>query len=402
MNAVPDVPHVPVFLEGEGDLGVIFDDLDRLFARFVAFPSDEARWAVVAWVGHCWALDAFDSTPRLAVLSAEKGSGKTRTLEVIELVTPNPKHTVTISAAALFRIVASGSCTILLDEADTYLGWKVAQEHEDLRGLVNAGHRRGAVAYRCDTSGKGVTVQEFPAFAPVVMAGIGDLPDTIIDRSVVVGMKRRAPGETVEPFRERLVRQHGDELRDRLALWGANNTSALESFYPDMPEGVEDRAADVWEPLVILGDVAGEEWSRRIRQAASYLNRVRAQRDPSLGMQLLADCRTVFGSQDRITTDQLIEALVELEESPWGDLRGNPIDSRGLARRLRPYDVRPAKHRFGPTTIRGYLREDFHDAWQRYLTPLPAPGTPEHAEHEEQADIGSWARDYPELFEESA
>ncbi len=54
----------------------ILDDLDQLLARYIAFPSIEARHAAALWIAHCHAVDAFESTPRLALISPEKGSGK--------------------------------------------------------------------------------------------------------------------------------------------------------------------------------------------------------------------------------------------------------------------------------------------------------------------------------------
>lgn len=350
-------------------LNQLLDDLDDVFARYVSFPCIEARWSVVAWTAHCWALEAFDSTPRLAVLSPEKGSGKTRLMEVIELHVPNPMLTVNVSAAALFRKVADGGVTLLLDEADTYLGFRVAKEHEDLRGLVNAGHRRGAKALRATVAGKGVKVEEFPCFAPAALAGIGDLPDTIMDRSVVISMRRRAPGEQVEPFRLKRAERDAQPLVGRLEEWSVKAVDRLEDDEPVMPPGIVDRPADVWEPLIILGDAAGDQWSARIRQAAVKLNGERAERDPSLGVQLLSDVRTAFGDEDRMTTEALIDALVAMESAPWGDLRGKPIDARGIARRVKKYGVAPGDHRFGEATKKGYLRADFHDAWERYLLP---------------------------------
>jgi len=347
----------------------VLDDLDRLLARYVAFPSVEARYAVVCWVAHCHAIEAFDSTPRLALLSPEKGSGKTRTLEVLHLVVPTPMHAVNLSAAALFRLVAERQPTLLLDEADTYLGTMVVKQHEDLRGLINAGHRRGAMVYRGEVAGKAVKVVEFPAFAACALAGIGDLPDTILDRSILIAMRRRAPDEQIEPFRERVARPEGDAIRDRLARWATANTRQLTDAWPEMPDGITDRAADVWEPLLAVADAIGGEWPDRIRQAAVTLNTARMQRDPSLGVQLLADCRRTFDrlTVDRLTTESLIDALVALDESPWYDLRGKPIDARGLARRLRKYEVRPGDHRFDDGVKKGYRLEDFHDAWRRYL-----------------------------------
>lgn len=359
-------------------LADLLDRLDATLERYVAFPSTAARHAVAAWVVHCHAIDAFESTPRLAVLSPEKGSGKTRLLEVLDLHVPGALSTVNVSAAALFRrVAADGITTLLLDEADTFLGLRVAQDHEDLRGLINAGHRRGAKVLRAAVGGKGVTVEEFDAFAAVALAGIGDLPDTIMDRSIVVAMRRRRADETVEPFRYKRAALAADNLRGEIEEWAARAVDALEDVEPDMPAGIVDRPADVWEPLIVIGDAAGDPWSTRIRAAAVELNNLRTQRDPSLGVQLLRDCRRVFteADTDRMSTEDLVAALVALEESPWGDLRGKPLDARGLARRVQKYDVRPRQHRFGDDTRKGYLREDFYDAWARYLPPEPGATT---------------------------
>lgn len=348
---------------------VVLDDLETLLARFVAFPTDHARAAVALWIVHTHSVDSFESTPRLALLSPEKGSGKTRTLEVLALVVPNPLHCVNISAAALYRVVADRQPTLLLDEADSYLGISIAKQHEDLRGLINAGHRRGATVYRGEVAGKAVKVVEFPAYAACALAGIGDLPDTILDRSVIVPMKRRAPHENVEPFRERLVRDEAEALRERIAAWAAEHADELRDHWPDMPDGISDRAADVWEPLLAIADRAGGTWPDKARTAAVTINTARLERDPSLGILLLTDCRRILAEHeaDRITTEALVQALVDLDESAWADLRGKQLDARGLARRLRKYDIRPDNHRFPEGIRRGYRAEDFHDAWQRYL-----------------------------------
>jgi hypothetical protein len=351
---------------------LLLSDLESLLVRLVAFPSEAARVAVVLWVVHAHALDAFESTPRLALLSPERGSGKTRTLEVLGLVTPNAMHTVNVSTAALYRLVSDKQPTLLLDEADTYLGNHIAKQHEELRGLINAGHRRGATVYRGEVAGKAVNVVEFQAFAACALAGIGDLPDTILDRSIVIPMKRRAPHEHVEPFRERLIRPEAERLRDRIADWAQGNLDYLRDLWPEMPAGITDRAADVWEPLLAVADTAGDQWPPRAREAAVHLHSEKARHDPSLGVQLLADCRTLFHERDtdRLPTETLLEALIELDEAPWGDLRGKPLDARGLARRLSKFGVRPDNHRFHDSVRKGYRTEDFHDAWSRYLQPV--------------------------------
>jgi hypothetical protein len=349
----------------------LLDQLAELLGRYVAFPSPAARDAVALWAAHTHAIAAFESTPRLALLSPEKGSGKTRTLEVLELVVPRPMHAVNTTAAALFRAVEAHQPVILFDECDTYFGPMARGEHEELRGLVNAGHRRGAVAYRCVGDPKLMEVKAFPAFCAVALAGIGDLPPTILDRAVLVKMRRRAPSEHVEPFRRRKALKAAEDLRDRLAGWMEAHRDQLAEAEPEMPPGLVDRPADVWEALLAIADLAGGAWPADARKAALKLNAARAEADPSLGIALLRDLRTVFGQAESLATEEVLRRLCALVESPWGDLRGKPLDARGLARRLKPFEVRPTTIRIGEATAKGYRREDLHDTWSRYLPDTP-------------------------------
>jgi hypothetical protein len=131
-----------------------------------------------------------------------------------------------------------------------------------------------------------------------------------------------------------------------------------------MPDGITDRDADVWEPLLAIADVAGADWPRRARVAAVALVTLSKESTPSLGIRLLSDLRQIFGDAEALPTKTILTKLQELDESPWADIS---LNDRGLATRLRPYEVRPKTVRIHDATPRGYSREDFHDAWQRYL-----------------------------------
>jgi hypothetical protein len=363
----------------------LLDDLRAFLVRFVVYPSDHHRNAHALWIAHCWWMDAWDSTPRIAFLSPEPGSGKSRALEITEPLVPRPVHAVNTTSAYLFRKVSDplGRPTILYDECDTLFGPK-AKEHEEVRGMINAGHRKGAVAGRCVVRGKLVETEELPAYAAVALAGLDDLPDTMMSRSVIVRMKRRAPAESLEPWRHRINGPDAAEIYKRLLSWSTSATP-LEDGWPDMPTGVEDRDADVWEALLAVADLAGGHWPKTARAAAVTLVTDSRTRQPSLGVLLLADIRTVFGgtADDVMSTSELLTKLNDLEESPWAVIRrGEPLNARGLANRLGKYGIRPRKHRVGAdATVRGYARAEFEDAWSRYLPPPPKEA--EHPEHEE-------------------
>lgn len=367
----------------------LLDDVETFLARFVVYPAEAARVAHVLWIAHTWFMDRWDSTPRIAFLSPEPGSGKSRALEVSEPLVPRPVHAVNATPAALFRKVSAeeGAPTILYDEADTVFGPK-AKDNEDVRGMLNAGHRKGATALRCVVKGKSVEVEELPAYCAVALAGLDDLPDTIMTRSVVVRMRRRAPGEKVEPWRLRLNGPEAAELGDRLRAWAAENQYRVE--WPTMPGGVEDRNADVWEALLSVADLAGGQWPERARVAAVTLVTASADRTGSLGVMLLRDLRAVFDGAERLPTDVILERLTSLDESPWGDLRGKPLDARGLARRLAKYangdsPIRPVQYRDGERVVRGYLAADLADPWSRYL---PTDTTAPHSNSQEIPPTG--------------
>jgi len=343
-------------------------DVEQFLARFVIYPSDHARVAHVLWIAHTHAMAAWESTPRIAFLSPEPGSGKTRALEISELLVPLPVEAINATPAYLFRKVADpeGLPTILFDEIDTLFGAR-AKEHEEIRGILNAGHRRGAMAGRCVVKGKTVTTEELPAYCAVALAGLGNLPDTILSRSIVIRMRRRAPTETVEPYRRRTHAPEGHVLRDRLATWIAQHLGELTAARPAMPDSVTDRAADVWESLLAVADVAGGTWPERARvSAVTHVTDARVA-SPSLGILLLTDIRTVFRDRDSMATVDLLANLSKLEESPWGDIKGKPLDARGMSRLLRRYGISPKTFRDGHVTVKGYLRTDLHDAWQRYV-----------------------------------
>ncbi|MCT2589499.1 DUF3631 domain-containing protein [Streptomyces sp. N2-109] len=367
------------------DGAALLNEVERFHRRFNVFPTEAAYVAVTLWDAHAHLIDAFDSTPRIGFLSPEPGSGKSRALEVIETLTPRPIVSANASGSVLFRVVDAQDAppTILFDEVDTIFGPK-AGDNEPLRGFINAGHRRGGPGmWRCVGDGSAQEPKEFSSFCAVAMAGLGWLPDTILSRSVVIRMRRRAPNEHVEAFRSRVHEPEGHALRDRLAQWAEGVQPVVEGAFPAMPDGVSDRPADVWEPLLAVADAAGGDWPQRARRACVELVQAAAAGDKaSLGIRLLTDLQGVFNGADRVPTAQLVAALVALDDAPWADMGGKPLDSRQLAKRLAEYvtaDNTPIKARnirTGAGVVKGYYAEDLTDAWHRYCPQVQQPALP--------------------------
>jgi hypothetical protein len=354
------------------EIGHPLGDVEAFVGRFVAYPSEAARVAHVLWIGHTHLICALESTPRIAFLSPEPGSGKTRALEVTEPLVPRPVASVNVTPAYLVRKISdeAGRPTILYDEIDTVFGVRPRDSSEDVRALLNAGHRRGQKVGRCVVVGKRVRTEELEAFCAVALAGIGDLPDTILTRSVVIRMRRRAPNEKVEPFRQREHELQAHPLHKRLEAWAGTVATEAGNARPDMPTGIVDRDADVWEPLLVVADLAGGDWPTRARGAARWLVAESKASTPSLGVRLLEDLRIVFGERDRMPTSGILQALKDLEEAPWGELGREGLTPQGLAKRLKPYGIAPKNLRIAGGVSKGYERTDLTDAWCRYCPAL--------------------------------
>lgn len=355
-------------------LAPLLDEVQTFIRRYVVLTTVQAI-AITLWVLHTWAIEAAEATPYLSITSAEKRSGKTRLLEVLELLVFRPWQTGRVSAAALVRTIERKTPTLLLDEADA--AFKREREYvEAIRGVLNDGYRRGKKATLCIPPKW--EPADFSVFCPKAIASIGRLPDTLMDRSIVINLKRRAPGEPVARFRWREARGQATPLREELGRWGAATVDGLTEARPEMPSELDDRATDGWEPLLAIADAAGRDWPEPARRAAQALSVGDSRDDDSLGVRLLADIRTVFqGSVERLASAELVQSLVAMEEAPWGDLRGRSLDTRGLARRLRPYEIRPHNVRLQDgRQAKGYEAADFTDAWARYIPQISVPSVP--------------------------
>lgn len=352
-------------------LGAVY----KFIGKFVRYPSEHAQVAHALWIVHTYCIDRFHTTPRLAAMSEEKESGKTRLLEVTEQLVLGALLSFSLSPAAMVRKVAEGGHTILYDEIDALFGNAKREEGNlDLRSILNSGYKRGAKAYRCVTIGKRVEVEELDAFAPVAVAGLKNLPDTLASRSIMIRMRRRAPDETVEQFRIRYVAPEAEGLRNRIVSWVAEIEFDWRAE-PKLPAGVTDRAAECWEPLLLMAEAAGGDWLKRAQKAALHFVKGGRDEAASPGVELLEHIREAFAidKKEKLWTEVLLQRLQNRPESPWKDVRGKPLDDRGLATRLRGFGIRSKDIKEGQTNKKGYEFGDFADAWKRYLGPIKHP-----------------------------
>ncbi|MFF7076019.1 DUF3631 domain-containing protein [Streptomyces lavendulae] len=356
----------------------VLADLAAQIERYVVLPSPEALTAVTLWVAATHLQTVWQHAPRLAVVGPAKRCGKSRLLDVITETVHDPLITVNASAAAIFRSIGEADPpTLLVDEVDTIFGSaKVAEKNEELRGLLNAGFQKSRYTLR--VAGPNHEVVRFHTFAMAALAGIGDLPDTIMDRSVVMRMRRRRNGEKVSEFRAFRDTPALHAVRDRLAAWlRPRGKEAIGLMPVAMP--VEDRAADTWEPLVLVADLAGGDWPERARTACRVMTAHEAalDQDNSMHTRILVDIRRVFAACDNaaaLPTRTILDMLNRDEEAPWADYGSQGLNSRNLQILLNPYNIKSSTRRF-PERIqaKGFTRAQFVDAWDRYCPPEAPP-----------------------------
>jgi Protein of unknown function (DUF3631) len=390
-------------MSGNADLLAAVETFTR---RYVVLDEAQAT-AAALWVPHTWAIEAAHATPYLYVTSAEPECGKTRLLEVLQEIARVPRTTMNISDAALFRVIEAERPTLFLDEVDAVFNPKARERgtKDDLRALLNAGYRRGQVVYRMG-GGNRTQLESFAVFGAKALAGLGDLPPTLASRCIRVELTRRRPDEPLADFYPEEVADEAERLRVWLDSWADLHLETLRAARPARVEGLRDRTNEVWRPLLAIAELDGVDgpWAARARRAAVALG-TDSPEDASLGLLLLGDVRAVFAAREaeRIATADLIGALGGIEESPWGEWwldRQTDEPTKGAARRLaqllRPYGIRSKNVRVDETrTPKGYRREDFLDAWERFLPPArvqapQAPQAPQPAPHQ-QTDVADVA-----------
>jgi hypothetical protein len=217
----------------------------------------------------------------------------------------------------------------------------------------------------------------FSTWAPMALAGIGKLPGTLEDRSIVVRMKRKPRTRLVERLtrRNKTARTQAEQLAQKLARFATDNLPALKDAAPVPANLASDRAEDNWEPLLAIADAAGGEWPERSRTAARSLSDNASALDDDLGIRLLSDIRSIFNryALDRIPSATLCNSLAEIEDGPWSEFGRSrrPITQIQLGRLLDPFLIVPGMIRLAGSTARGYYRKQFDESFSAYLPHIP-------------------------------
>lgn len=353
-------------------LSMLLDSIEQIFNRTLVFHSEHEAKAIALWVVHTYCLDAATVSPILYISSPEKRCGKSTLLSVLQKLINRPLVASNITAAALFRSIEKFQPTLVIDEGDTFI-----EGNEELRGVINSGHTR-ALAYTLRCVGDEHEPTRFCTWGAKVIAGIGHLPETIEDRSIIIQLRRKLLSEKKEKLRN-ISDSIFHDLARKCVRFKNDNLSILAAKNPEIPETLNDRAADNWIPLLAIAELAGGNWIKSALDAAKHLCGLE-QEPISTGAELLNDIRNIFDDKriDRLSTRVLLGALHSVEEAPWRTYnRGKPLSARQLAKRLKEYKIHSKDMRLAPSNknLKGYCLEDFQEAFSRYIpSSFPDPG----------------------------
>jgi len=339
----------------------LLTEIATTLRRFI-ICQPETITAATLWAVMTWFIDVIQVAPLALISAPEKRCGKSQLLFLLNRIVNRPLAASNITPAALFRSIDAWQPTLLIDEADTFM-----KDDNELRGLINCGHTRDS-AYIVRVVGDDYEPTRFSTWGAKALAGIGKLPDTIMDRAINLELRRKLPEEKSERLR------HTDPilfkvLSAKLARFAEDYSSNIRNAKPELPEKLNDRAQDNWEPLLAIADIAGNEWSQLARAAAFKLSG-EAEQPQSIGVQLLADIAEIYEPQciDRFSSTELVTALCKDDEKPWATYnREQPITPRQIASRLREFGIISNTIRFGAVTAKGYYYMQFADAFSRYL-----------------------------------
>jgi len=357
-SIVSDVDEWPEVVQG----AQLLSELQAIYKQYVILPEGAAV-ALALWTLGTYCYDAFRIYPMINLTSPEKRCGKSTALVLLKALTNKSLLASNISPAAIYRVTELCRPTLLIDEADSFL-----KDNDELRGVVDSGHSKdGAFVIKCD--GEQNEPKKFSTWTPKALALIGDLPDTIKDRSIVISMRRRLPGEAVSKMPLNASEQFLD-IRRKCKRWATDNFDQLTKHIPTMPSHNNDREIDNWTPLFSIAGMCGQE------QAAldSMVSISPKDEDDGIGSIILGDIKEIFDTRgvDKIFSQDIVNDLINLDDRPWVEWRrGNPITKNSVARLLKPYKIKTKTIRFGAETGKGYTLKSFEDVFSRYLPADP-------------------------------
>jgi uncharacterized protein DUF3631 len=229
---------------------------------------------------------------------------------------------------------------------------------------------------------------KYSCWCPKVIALIGEVPDTIADRSIVVKMSRKLTSEVCAPLTE----LNTSEIRSKCARFALDAGESMARCDAIRGEGLNDRAADTFDPLYAIARLAGNDWETRLHTAALHLTS--AARTENTGVELLLDIASIFmqSGREKVFSRELVATLREGRSGMKSlALRNSAIEEHGIAKILRSYGIRPRTFRIGKEVNKGYEAGSLREALARYVPSNEVEERLKELERRDELHREAWA-----------
>jgi Protein of unknown function (DUF3631) len=368
-------------------LDQLLDDITAVIDRYMVMDACAVD-ALALWVLNTYAHGVFDVAPYAHVFSPVPGCGKSRVMTLTQYMGYRTSTVLDPSAASIFRTIEAAHPVLLLDEVDRFIN----QKDNDLIGILNAGYKRSGFVLRMEeVDGKHVP-RKFSTFGPKMLAGIGKLPRTLAERSIRLPLQKKKKGEKPTRLRDRDTPEFKG-IRSRALRWVNDNRARLEEIRDrdevQFPDALGDREGETWEPLLAIALLVGRSWQERALQAAVAASGASAVDDEEYGTRLLGHIREVFDAEGKNLVGMpgkiILQRLNDNEEWPWREhgKGGKPMTLPAMQAVLKGFNIHTEPNsieiksfadRYGK--VRGYLRNRFEDAWEKYCKPASDTAPP--------------------------
>jgi len=355
----------------------IVERIETYIQDYVTLADPQYSLPLALWIIGTYCFTDFDAYPYLCITSPTKRSGKTRLSEMISFCCSNPRNFAALTGATLFRAIDEEKPTVIFDESESLN----SEAASTMRSVLNVGYRRGQTVPRLAAGG----IKEFSTYCPKIFILIGDVYDTLRDRSIVVTMQR---AETRKRFTFEAAREEGKMLREVIDEAVKQNSGNIQKMFTDH-KGLPflmDRDEEIWTSLFCIAEVFSKNRLTELQAAASdmaaektgeqkkYINMKAAENkatDDEYATKALLDLYALFVMNGKhIRTDDVIAGLKVIPTAPWRKFRGDGLTAHDLANLLNRFGVRPVRIAVGSGRgnqkfYRGYKRSDVEKAMNK-------------------------------------
>lgn len=349
-------------------LSKLLREAESYLLRYVTYSTPDYAFVAALWGAATYLWPHFDAFPYLVITSDTKRSGKSRFAEILSFMSANSRNIAGMTPATVFRCIRDENPTLFMDEAETL----TSEAASMMRAVLNVGYRKGQVIPRMGKMG----VEDWPAYCPKAFILIGDVYDTLRDRSIVIRMKR---AEAPSRFLYEVAKVDGADLGTLLkeSLEEYRDTIMTEYMSENRLAFLADRDEEIWLPLFAVASVmcpdritelqriAVDMATEKTSEARRYTNLLGAEKEAEeeeYARRLVHDLLAVMHGNRFVYSTDALPLLRELPTGPWRRFRGEGLTAIDMANMLSrfglaPKNIKSGTKKRGTVVRKGYTRE---------------------------------------------